>query len=401
MKFLFKKDKTFQKMKSELNRRLPLNSADLRCNCEKNLVSVILPVYNCEKYLDEAIISILSQTYTNFELIIVDDGSTDLSGSIADGYVDVDERVRVIHQKNMKLPGALNTGFGLAKGEFLTWTSADNRMLSVCLETLASELMHNRDCDMVFGNMRLIDENGNILRGYGWYELPPFSGNVILPDSTADLNTYANNTIGAAFMYRAGVEKVLGGYNESFYTLEDYDYFMRINYIFNIKHTLYKRPIYEYRFHENSLTAHDEELGITASRPELMSFDKERCNGFLKPVYYFADGCDKNLEKFLSHSACRIYSEQIIKKLQANPENHIIYINFGNTKPTLEIPHNIPKFLLTDTPTSNTFGYDFLLCRSMLNNNNQDWINPSSDSSMASFIILKAKCQYYNSVKKM
>ena len=89
MKFLFKKDKTVQKMKSELNRRLPLNSADLRCNCEKNLVSVILPVYNCEKYLDEAIISILSQTYTNFELIIVDDGSTDLSGSIADGYVDV------------------------------------------------------------------------------------------------------------------------------------------------------------------------------------------------------------------------------------------------------------------------------------------------------------------------
>ena len=395
MKSFFKRDKSFQKMKSELNRKLPLHSADLHCNTEKNLISVVLPVYNCEKYLDEAILSVLSQTYSKFELIIVDDGSTDSSGSIADSYIDTDERVRVIHQKNMKLPNALNTGFAAAKGEFLTWTSADNRMLSVCLETLSNELMRNRDYDMVFGNMRLIDEKGDVLRGYGWYEIPPLSGNVILPDSTSSLNTYANNTIGAAFMYRAGAEKVLGGYNENFYTLEDYDYFMRMNYVFKIKHILYKRPIYEYRFHKDSLTAHDEELGITSSRPALMSFDKERCVGFLKPIYYFADGNDNTLEKYLSHSACRIYSERIIKKLHNIPSNHIIYINFGNIKPTYDVPDNIPKFLLTNEPTNNTFGYNFLLCRSMLNKENPNWINPSDDISAASFIFLKAKSYFY------
>lgn len=202
MSFLFNKNKTFKKFKSEISKHYPLFSADIKCNSVQGMVSVVLPVFNCEKYLGEAADSVLSQTYPNIELIIVDDGSSDRSGEIADSYLKKDSRVKVIHQKNMKLPAALNNGFKIASGEYYTWTSADNIMLPDCLEILAAELERDRTCDMVFGNMRLIDENGEILRGKGWYEFPPLSGNVILPDSVDNLNVVANNTIGAAFLYK-------------------------------------------------------------------------------------------------------------------------------------------------------------------------------------------------------
>ena len=71
------------------------------------------------------------------------------------------------------------------------------------------ELNRDKEAAMVYSNMRLIDHSGDILRGFGWYEYPPGSGNVILPDSTLNLNVKANNTIGAAFT----VQSVGRGYN--------------------------------------------------------------------------------------------------------------------------------------------------------------------------------------------
>ena len=69
-------------------------------NMERDLISVIVPVYNVEKFLDKCLSSILSQTFTDFELILVDDGSTDGSGEICDRYAESDARVRTYHQKN-------------------------------------------------------------------------------------------------------------------------------------------------------------------------------------------------------------------------------------------------------------------------------------------------------------
>jgi len=94
----------------------------------------------------------------------------------------------------------------------------------------------------------------------------------------------ANNTIGAAFLYRAGVDAVLGGYSKNLYLLEDYDYFMRVNSLFRIRHIRERAPIYEYRFHADSLTAHDAELGITARRPQLMRFDALRRRALHTPL---------------------------------------------------------------------------------------------------------------------
>lgn len=268
---------------------LYLPSARIHLPCIRDLVSVVLPVYNGEDYIAEAVESVLSQSISDFELIVVDDGSEDASAEIAESYAKSDKRIRIIRQENQKLPKALNNGFRAAQGEFYTWISADNRMLPNCLETLRQNLKENTDTDFVYGNMYLIDEKGGRISGHGWFEMPPKSGRVMLPNTACLLNTVANNTIGAAFMYRAGAAEALGGYSPRMFLLEDYDYFMRMNTMFHIKHIKQTEPIYEYRFHSGSLTSRDEELGITASRPRLMSFDKIRRKLCLSPLYFKAE----------------------------------------------------------------------------------------------------------------
>ena len=262
---------------------------------EPGLVSVVLPVYNGADYLSQAVESVINQTYKNFELIIVNDGSADDSGIIAKEYAQNYSNIEYIElEKNKKLPAALNTGFNAARGEFYTWISHDNIMLPECLEIMTNELEKNKNAAMVYGNMRIIDENGKISRGHGWYEFPPMSGNVMLPDSTMELNDVANNTIGAAFLYRAKAAEFIGGYDEHRFGIEDYDYWMRMNEIFDIIHTQNPQPIYLYRFHKNSLTSQDAKLRITADRPKLMSFDKERRRHILAGIEHGSIGELKN-----------------------------------------------------------------------------------------------------------
>ena len=197
------------------NRFLPRLRAE-RIHTQKTpgLVSVVLPVYNGEDYLNQAIESVLAQTYQKWELIVVDDGSDDSSRRIAEEYAKTDSRIQVHSQENQKLPRALNNGFSQAKGEFYTWISSDNRFLPGFLDAMVGELEGHPGADMVFGNQYLIDDRGERITGHGWFEFPPNSGAVCFPPATPLLNTVANNTIGAAFLYRAGCDAVLapGGY---------------------------------------------------------------------------------------------------------------------------------------------------------------------------------------------
>ncbi len=90
------------------------------------LISVIIPVYNVEAYLKECAASIMGQTYENFEAIVVDDGSTDSSGTLCDALEGLDHRFRVIHQKNKGLSGARNTGLAQAKGDYICFVDSDD-----------------------------------------------------------------------------------------------------------------------------------------------------------------------------------------------------------------------------------------------------------------------------------
>ena len=122
------------------------------------VISVIVPVYNAEKYINRCIESILNQTFKDFELIIVDDGSKDNSGNICEEYARRDERIKVIHQENKGQASARNRGVLNAAGEWITFVDADDMIQSQMLEYLyravksnnvkmaVCKLMENNEC---------------------------------------------------------------------------------------------------------------------------------------------------------------------------------------------------------------------------------------------------------------
>lgn len=108
-------------------------------------ISVIVPVYNVEKYLHECVDSILAQTFKDFELILVDDGSPDNCGMICDEYAQKDTRVRVIHQENQGLSGARNSGIDVAQGECITFVDSDDLTDAKYLEVLMDAMEEGTD----------------------------------------------------------------------------------------------------------------------------------------------------------------------------------------------------------------------------------------------------------------
>lgn len=108
-------------------------------------ISVIVPVYKVEEYLHECVDSILAQTFREFELILVDDGSPDNCGKICDEYAQKDSRVRVIHQENQGLSGARNSGIDVAQGEYITFIDSDDRVAARYLEVLLAAVREGAD----------------------------------------------------------------------------------------------------------------------------------------------------------------------------------------------------------------------------------------------------------------
>ena len=122
-------------------------------------ISVIVPIYNAEKYLDRCFSTILSQTFTDFELILVDDGSTDGSGEICDRLAQSDARVRVIHKPNGGVSSARNVGIDMAKGEYITFCDADDTADDLWLETFIQNI---GDADVCVQNIRTISTDNTI-----------------------------------------------------------------------------------------------------------------------------------------------------------------------------------------------------------------------------------------------
>lgn len=114
-------------------------------------VSIIVPVYNTEPYLRQCLDSVLEQSFSDFELILVDDGSTDSSGAICDGYAAKDCRIRVIHQENAGQGRARNVAMDQAAGKYLIFLDSDDYWLPDTLETLVSEAERNQTQVLVFG----------------------------------------------------------------------------------------------------------------------------------------------------------------------------------------------------------------------------------------------------------
>lgn len=204
------------------------------------MVSIVLPVFNGEKYLRESIESVLEQTYENWELIIVDDCSSDGTYGIAKAFAEKDARIKLIKNvENMRLPASINIGFEHARGAYYTWTSDDNLYLPVAIEEMLRVLEKDFSIPMVVAKMKIIDNTGAETG-----ETEKYKSEFM----------YYDNCVGACFMYRSQVADVIGGYDSSLFLAEDYDYWLRILDEYGLIYPIDK-VLYKYRIHSNSLTS--------------------------------------------------------------------------------------------------------------------------------------------------
>ena len=206
---------------------------------DKPLVSIVLPTYKRAHVLPSAIQSVLNQTCTNLELIIVDDNSPDATREVVASFDD--PRIRYVrNQPNLKLPRALNRGFSLARGEYLTWTSDDNLYDENAIQRMV-EILQGGGCDFIYADYYLfadLDADGRPLDIHH-DKLP---GKVQLEKG---------NHIGACFMYTRGVYEAVGEYDPDLFLVEDYDYFMRIAKRFRLCHI--PEPLYYFRRDDDTL----------------------------------------------------------------------------------------------------------------------------------------------------
>jgi len=202
-------------------------------------VSIVLPVYNGADRIRKSIDSILAQTFKDFELIVVNDCSTDNTKVIVEEYVNKDNRVKLYNNpQNMKLPRSLNNGFRQASGEYWSWTSDDNMYRENAIETLVSELERDKSVSMVYSDYTCIDENDEVL-----YVAKKEKGE----------NIRYNNVCGASFLYRADAAKKAGEYDPDLFLAEDYEYWIRLSKYGKLRHI--EDDLYMYRLHSKSLTA--------------------------------------------------------------------------------------------------------------------------------------------------
>ena len=179
-------------------------------------VSIVLPCYNGANHLAQSIESVVSQSFADWELIVVNDCSKDNSLEIMQAYAERDSRIRVINNPvNKKLPASLNVGFAEARGKYLTWTSHDNRMGKTMLEEFVNYLDANPKIGLVTANYAAF----SLSTGKQLYEVSMEDPQGRLPH---------HNTICYAFMYRREVLEMVGGYDEKLFLIEDYEYWVRI-----------------------------------------------------------------------------------------------------------------------------------------------------------------------------
>lgn len=127
-------------------------------------VSFIIPVYKVEKYLPQCVDSILSQTYTDFEVLLVDDGSPDNSGQVCDAYAQKDQRVSVIHKPNGGLSDARNAGMAAARGEWIVFVDSDDFWVDKTnLSNLMKVVENNQNCDFIGFNCSYYYEDNHSL----------------------------------------------------------------------------------------------------------------------------------------------------------------------------------------------------------------------------------------------
>ncbi len=176
-----------------------------------NLISVILPVYNGAPYLDEAIKSILSQTYSNFEFIIINDGSTDNSLEIINRYKSIDDRIKVISRENRGLISSLNEGIEKSEGTYIARIDQDDVSLPRRLEVQLNYMLKNH-LDICGGDFTNIDAQNNVLEEH---KVPKTESEIIITLATNMPFAHSCVMIKKSFLSTNNLKYGLNGYRNA------------------------------------------------------------------------------------------------------------------------------------------------------------------------------------------
>ena len=195
-------------------------------NPNSGLITVIIPVFNGSIFLKETVRSVLSQDYRHFELLIINDGSTDGSGKIMDDLAQMDDRIRVIHQKNLGVAAARNRGIAVARGEYCAFLDADDRWETETLRLWHQALSHGPETvGVVYGWSLDVNEHNHLTGG--------FHGARVVGGVLPTL--LAHNFLGnaSATMVRRSLAVLVGGYDASLRDqaaqgCEDWDFYLKL-----------------------------------------------------------------------------------------------------------------------------------------------------------------------------
>lgn len=229
--------------------RMPIN----------DLISVIIPVYNVEKYLKDCVESVINQSYSNLEIILVDDGSTDDSGKLCDYYSKNDHRIKVIHKKNEGLGFARNSGLEISRGKFVTFVDSDDYVAENMISNLYENLMKNKVDECKLGYKKVNNSKKVIFRRTYKFEL--FLGNDVK-------NEYLPRLIGSLPKKHDSIEMCVTGtlfrneiIKKNFVKFPSERELISEDLIFQLKYLQYAKGAltitqedYFYRFNEKSLS---------------------------------------------------------------------------------------------------------------------------------------------------
>lgn len=221
------------------------------------LVSIILPVYNQKDFIKESLDSILAQEYAFFELIIINDGSTDNLSEAVNKYTD--PRIKYHELPHQGLAKTLNYGLRLANGEFITWFSADNIMHPTMLCELVAALRKAPSHSAAFSGYFHIDANGQVTghNAKGPYRNP----SEFLDKPNRDFFLAQHCNFGAAFLYRASACRQAGDFDPLCDGIEDVDYSIRIAKCGPV--TYIPKLLCYYRWHANSMGGRERRGEVT------------------------------------------------------------------------------------------------------------------------------------------
>ena len=209
---------------------------------KKNFVSIIIPVYNSEKYLSSCLLSMVNQTYKKIEIICIENGSNDNSYNILKTFSKNYKNIKVINLKKPSLSNALNKGIKLSKGEFIARMDADDISHPKRIEKQIKFLKKRKDVSIVGTDINLIDENGNFLK------------KIKYPNKFKDLKKKLEIDSFVAHpsvMMRKKIFSKLKGYRYQFCPAEDYDLWLRALHYYKIENM--GQTLLNYRQHSNKM----------------------------------------------------------------------------------------------------------------------------------------------------